>query len=120
MDLTATILAATGTAIPAGARLDGMDLLPVLEGRAPEFERTLFWRVSAARNQLAVRSGQWKLVFDGGRPMLFDLKADVGERDNLIGSRADVAKRLRPLLEAWVTDVDADQKSGASVPPSGR
>ncbi|MET0397251.1 MAG: sulfatase-like hydrolase/transferase, partial [Longimicrobiaceae bacterium] len=34
-DLTATILAATGTKVPADARLDGIDLLPVFEGRTP-------------------------------------------------------------------------------------
>ena len=120
MDLTATILAATGTPIPAGGRLDGVDLLPVLEGRSPEFERTLFWRVSLGRNQTAVRSGRWKLVFDNGRPMLFDLHTDIGERDDLIGSRQEVAKRLRPLLAAWQTEVDAEQKSNASVPSPGR
>ena len=120
MDLTATILAATGTAVPVDARLDGVDLLPVLEGRAPEFERTLFWRVTAGRNQMAVRSGEWKLLFDNGRPMLFDLKADIGERDNLVSRRADVAKRLWPLLEAWLTEVNDEQKRVSSVPSPAR
>ena len=119
MDLTATILAATGTAVPAGVRLDGVDLLPVIEGRAPEFDRTLFWRVGNGR-QMAVRSGQWKLLFDSGRPMLFDLQADIGERNNLVGSRTDVAKRLRPLLEKWETEVDAERKNVAGVPTPAR
>lgn len=119
MDLTATILAATGTTIPAGVRLDGVNLLPVFEGRAPEVDRTLFWRTPGAR-QMAVRSGQWKLLFDSGRPMLFDLKTDIGERRNLIGSRTDIARRLRPLLEAWVAEVDAEQKSLAGPATQGR
>ena len=46
MDLTASILAATGTSIPPEARLEGINLLPVLEGRTPEMDRTLFWRVT--------------------------------------------------------------------------
>ena len=66
MDLTASILAATRTPVPAEARLEGIDLLPVLEGRAPEIARTLFWRVIGASPQRAVRSGDWKLLFDGG------------------------------------------------------
>ena len=109
MDLTATILAATGTAVPATARLDGVDLLPVLEGRAPEFERVLFWRVTLQRNQAAVRVGEWKLLIDNGRPLLFNLKEDIGERNNLIASRTDVARRLQPLLAAWVKDMDSAQ-----------
>jgi arylsulfatase A len=114
MDLTVSILAATGTSVPAEARLEGINLLPVLEGRAPKIERTLFWRVTGARTQQAVRSGEWKLLLDGGRAMLFNLRADVGERDNLIGQRSDVARRLRPLLAAWQEDVDAEAKRAAS------
>lgn len=39
-DVTASILAATGTAVPSQARPDGMNLMPILEGRtAPWSER---------------------------------------------------------------------------------
>jgi len=110
MDLTASILAATGTPVPPGAHPEGINLFPVLEGRTPEIERTLFWRVTGARAQQAVRSGGWKLLMDGGRPMLFNLRTDVGERNNLIGQRSDIARRLRPLLAAWQEDVDAEAK----------
>ncbi len=114
MDLTASILAASGTTVPAEARLEGINLLPVLEGRAPEIERTLFWRVAGARTQQAVRSGEWKLLFDGGRPMLFNLRADIGERVNVIGQRPEIARRLRQQLTAWQEDVDAEAKRAAS------
>jgi arylsulfatase A-like enzyme len=110
MDLTASILAATGTPVPAEARLEGINLLPILEGRAPEVERTLFWRVTGARTQQAVRSGEWKLLLDGGRALLFNLRADVGERNDLIGQRSDIARRLRQLLAAWQEDVEAEAK----------
>ena len=110
MDLTASILAATGTKVPPEARLDGVNLLPVLEGRAPLIERTLFWRVKGARTQQAVRSGEWKLLMDGASAMLFNLRADVGERNNLIGQRSDIARRLRRLLTAWQEEVDAEAK----------
>jgi arylsulfatase A-like enzyme len=109
MDLTATILAVTGTPIPATARLDGINLMPVLEGRVREIERTLFWRVTGARPQQAVRSGDWKLLFDG-RAMLFNVRTDLGERTNLIGERSDIARRLRPLLAAWQQEVEAEAK----------
>lgn len=114
MDLTASILAATGTSVPPEARLEGINLLPVLEGRAPEIERTLFWRVTGARPQRTVRSGDWKLLFDGGRALLFDLRTDIGERENLIGQRSDIARRLGLLLAAWQEDVDAEAKGVAS------
>jgi arylsulfatase A-like enzyme len=108
MDLGASILAAASARVPAGADLEGMNIFPMLERRAPEVERTLFWRVSVGRNQQAVRSGDWKLLIDNGRPFLFDVRHDLGERDNLIASRTDVARRLKRALEAWEKDVDAE------------
>jgi len=110
MDLTASILAATRTSVPDDARLEGIDLFPVLEGRAPAIERTLFWRVVGARPQRAVRSGDWKLLFDGPRALLFNLRTDIGERNNVIGERSDIARRLRPLLAAWQADVEDEAK----------
>jgi arylsulfatase A-like enzyme len=110
MDLTASILAATGTPVPAEARLEGINLLPVLEGRVPEIERTLFWRVIGPSPQRAVRSGDWKLLFDGPRPMLFNVRTDLGERNNMIGQRPDIARRLQSLLLAWQRDVDDEAK----------
>jgi arylsulfatase A-like enzyme len=111
MDLTASILAAAGAVVPAEAKLDGLNLFPVLTGKAPQIERTLFWRVTGARSQRAVRAGEWKLIFDDGRPLLFNLRTDVGERNNVIGQRPDIALRLRSLLEGWQADVDGGAKT---------
>ena len=111
MDLTTSILAAAGAVIPSDSKLEGIDLFPILEGRAPETERTLFWRVVRPEPpQRAVRSGDWKLVLDGPRAMLFDLRTDIGERENLIGTRTGVAQRLHALLTAWERDVDSEAK----------
>ena len=114
MDLTASILAAPGAAVPAETRLDGINLFPVLEGKAPEIERTLFWRVTGGRSQRTVRAGDWKLIFDDGRPMLFNLRTDIGERNDVIGRHAEVATRLRALLDSWQADVDGEARTSTS------
>jgi arylsulfatase A-like enzyme len=114
MDLTATILAATRTAVPPDARLEGIDLMPVLSRQTPVVERTLFWRVMGNSPQRAVRSGDWKLILDRGRPLLFNLRTDIGERTNLTGQRPELVRRLAPLLQAWDTDVDAEAKRAAT------
>ena len=44
MDLTASILAATGTKAPDSYHPDGMDILPILRGEAPVVARQVFWR----------------------------------------------------------------------------
>ena len=107
MDLTATILAAAGATVPADAQLEGMNLLPLLEGKGAPVERTLFFRIVATRQQRAVRQGDWKLLLDAGDVLVFNLKDDPGERNDLASQRQDVARRLRPLLAAWEKDVDS-------------
>jgi arylsulfatase A-like enzyme len=111
-DLTATILAATGSPVPPEARLEGIDLLPLLQPNAKPMERTLFFRV-AARQQRAVRQGDWKLVVDGGATMLFNLANDPGERNDLAKERLEIARRLRPLITEWEKDVDSEAKAAA-------
>jgi arylsulfatase A-like enzyme len=111
MDLTASILAAAGVRVPADARLEGVDLLPVLEGRATVMERTLFWRIDTpARQQRAVRRGDWKVLIDGDDLMVFNLRDDIGERRDLAAQRPDIAAALRPLIVAWEKDVDSEGK----------
>jgi arylsulfatase A-like enzyme len=106
MDVTATLLAAGGATVPAEARLEGMNLLPILAG-APVVERTLFFRnIVGGRTQRAVRKGNWKLLVDGPNTFVFDLSKDVGERNDLASTRTDIARQLRPLLAAWEKDVD--------------
>jgi arylsulfatase A-like enzyme len=118
MDLTASILAATGTPVPDAAKLEGLNLFPVWEGKTPEVERTLFWRVRAAtRQQAAVRQGDWKLVNDAGHTYVFNVRDDVSERHDLANRRQDIAQALWPLLRAWEQGVDAEAATAAG--PSG-
>jgi arylsulfatase A-like enzyme len=119
MDLTATILAATKSPVPADARLEGIDLVPLLKDGAQRMERTLFWRVTGqARRQRAVRQGDWKLLLDGGVPFLYNLANDAGERNDLANQRQDLVRKLLPLINAWEQDVDAEAKATAPPAPS--
>jgi len=109
MDLAASIVAATGSTLPANARYEGINLFPILQGLAPETERTVYWRTNVNnRTQRAVRSGDWKVIADAGHIMVFNLRQDVGERNDLANLRQDVAQRLRPMLARWEQDVDAE------------
>ena len=121
MDLTASVLAVTGTAVPANARLEGMNLFPIWEGRSAQVERTLFWRTSAGnRMQKAVRSGDWKLVVDGTHTFVFDVRTDIGERRDLANRHQAVARKLKALLDAWEADIDAEAKTNQPGKASAR
>jgi arylsulfatase A-like enzyme len=108
MDLTASILAATGTKAPDSYRPDGVNILPTLRGESPALERNVFWRIEQpVRRQRAVRSGRWKLLLDGGQLFLFDLETDPGERRDLAAKRPDKVAALRNLYLAWTNDVSS-------------
>jgi arylsulfatase A-like enzyme len=109
MDLTATILRAAGADTRA-ARLEGIDLLPLLTGATPPTERTLFWRVATAeRQQRAVRSGIWKVLIDGSQQFLFDVTSDPGERNDLSAKRPELVRKLKAQIDAWEKDVDTEK-----------
>jgi len=114
MDLTATMLAAAGVDPPAGRRLDGINLLPTLEGKTPAAERTLFWRMTdypqhnnrSFKNQRAVRKGSWKYIWDGNVEQLFDLAHDPGERHDLQYHHQKLLFEMRELYAQWEQDVN--------------
>lgn len=115
MDLTATVLTAARTPVPAN--FEGRDLVPILAGRASATtlaERPLFWRIDTReRQQRAVRRGRWKLVVDGDDLLLFDLPRDIGERHDVAARNPAIVRELQTLLAAWEADVDAEAKRTA-------
>jgi arylsulfatase A-like enzyme len=109
MDLSASILAAAGATVPSD--YDGINLFPVLEGRAPAVERTLYWRTDVGnRSMRAIRSGDWKLVVDANHIFVFNLRQDMSERKDLTYQRTDIARRLRPMLARWEQEIDAEAR----------
>ena len=47
------------------------------------------------------------------------VRTDIGERVDLASRRQDIARKLRPLLNDWERDVDAEAKSQSPKGPSG-
>jgi arylsulfatase A len=118
MDFTASILAASHAVVPENARLEGINLFPILEGKAPLVSRTLFWRTAGVNlYQKAVRSGDWKLLVNGAQTLLFNVRTDPGERQDLSSRQNDVVKRLRGLIAEWERDVDAERTRGPTGDP---
>ncbi|MCX7825298.1 MAG: sulfatase-like hydrolase/transferase [Verrucomicrobiae bacterium] len=110
MDFTASILRVAGAQPPAGRKLDGIDVLQLLETNNPPLPRTLFWRQRRGdRTWWAVRDGTLKLVRQANgtdiTENLFDLAADAAEKNDLLKQKPEEVARLKKLLAAWETDV---------------
>ncbi|MGY2049245.1 sulfatase family protein [Methylobacterium sp. JK268] len=100
MDWLPTLLAAAGTVPDPAYPPDGIDLLPILTGAAPERPRTFHWRYRA-NAQAATRDGTLKYLRIRGNAFLFDVVADPLERANLRARRPADFARLEAAWTAW-------------------
>jgi arylsulfatase A-like enzyme len=113
LDLTATALAAAGVEVKPEWQLDGVDLLPLLDGTRPGApHNALYWRFGP---QMAIRMGNYKLVrYDSqadsrsrvrNQPVtaarLYDLADDIGETKDLAATMPEKVKELQAKWDTW-------------------
>ncbi|HVU88217.1 MAG TPA: sulfatase [Pirellulales bacterium] len=110
LDVQPTALAAAGIEAQPDWKLDGVNLLPHLQGEASAGPHdTLYWRFG---EQMAMRRGDWKLVrydalVDDGRQgtvspvRLYNLADDVGESRDLAADQPERVKELTAVWSAW-------------------
>ena len=104
-DIYATAAAAAGARMPNDRVMDGVDLLPYVQGEtggAPH--ETLFWTQD---NYRVVLHQGWKLQRSGPNDeflWLFDLNLDPTEQDNLADARPDKVRELDALLAAHLAE----------------
>ncbi len=104
-----TFVAAAGARAPAGVKLDGFDLVPVLRGEKPSPRTEMFWQ---RRGDRAARVGNWKWVQSQKGSGLFDLAKDRGEKKDLSKDNPEVAARLKASWEKWRGEMDASPARG--------
>lgn len=142
IDILPTLARLTGAAVPTDRIIDGKDIWPVLAGepgaKTPHEAYYIYWGTDLQ----AIRSGKWMLHFPhdyrtapnpghGGQPgpqgtehielSLFDLDADIGERNNVAADHPEVVKRLQEYAENAREDLgdSATKREGKNVRPAG-
>lgn len=102
LDIFATMIAQTKIPVIPKHQLDGVNLLPYLDGQksgAPH--KFLFWRKYDA-HEFAVRSGSDKMILKGdSTQLLFDLDQDISEKNNLSSEKEDRVRQLSNDVEKW-------------------
>jgi arylsulfatase A-like enzyme len=101
VDVLPTAVAAAGGTILPEWKIDGANLLPVLEGRTETAPHdALYWRFGV---QYAVRQGDWKLLKPhiNSAPQLYNLARDLGETNDLAAAEPARVRQLQALWDAW-------------------
>lgn len=103
-------------ALPAKPDLhkDGVSLAPLLKQNGAIKRDAIYWHYPHYANQGgfpggAVRMGDYKLLerFEDGQVHLYDLKDDIGERNDLSAMMPDRVAQMRKKLHGWYKEVDA-------------
>lgn len=136
IDLYPTLMDLCGVTAPAGPKLDGVTLRPLLEGKGDAWpDRTLFTHNPIDETNKypgAVRTQQYRLVREikgpaGGSKakanddsatawQLYDMIADEGEKNDIAKDKPDVVKDLASRYDAWFADISSEGLQRFPIP----
>jgi arylsulfatase A-like enzyme len=127
IDLFPTLLDLCGVKAPAGWKIDGVSLRPLLEGREASWpERVLFTHNPIDENNKfpgAVRTQKYRLVREirgpaGGSKaksndasaaawQLYDMESDPGQASDIAKQQPEVVAKLSKLYDEWFADISS-------------
>lgn len=105
IDWYPTLIRLAGGSLEQKLPLDGKDIWPVLTtGAKSPHEALLLCGMSP--NHTAIRMGEWKLHVSAGEKSfeLYNLAADIGEKNNLAAANPEKVKELHARLKALMKD----------------
>ncbi len=105
LDLLPTFIKAAGGDPTVFEELDGVDMIPYLQGTNRERpHQTLYWKMETRGT---VRDGDWKMLRFPDRPAeLYNLVEDPGEQNNLADAHPEMVKTLYKKLFAWELELE--------------
>ena len=139
IDILPTFVALAGGAVPADNKIDGVDITPLLLGKATESARKVQYYFSVDNLNLeAVRVGPWKLAIarqlekmgkeappqpkEKGPfvPHLYNLDTDIGERHDVAAQHPDIVAQLQAYVTGMDKDLGNKKSDGPGVRPPGQ
>lgn len=105
---------------PPPHSLDGVSMVPLLKGTGNTPRDAVYWHMPCYNGKpddtqvwqtpfSAIRMGKYKLIhfYEDGHVELYDLEADIGERNNLADTLPEITKTLKQKLDEWLAETEA-------------
>ena len=109
LEFLPTFAKLAGAHPPKGVRLDGFDMMPLLENRASTQRREMYWQ---SRGNKAARVGEWKWIESAAGGGLYHLPSDPGEQKDLSAEKPDVTEMVKGKWRAWRKEMDESEPRG--------
>jgi arylsulfatase A-like enzyme len=118
LELLPTFMAISGAPDP-GVKLDGYNMLPVLQGRQKSPRTEMFWDWPSVYQAARVGNYKWVAYVQRGNPKnvppkeeFYDVVADPGETRNLIDQKRDEVAKVKARFAAWRAEMEAAEPRG--------
>jgi len=122
VDLLPTLMDFAGMK-KGGLELHGHSLRPLMQGKTKGWPRKYAFSSTFLRNGgPTVTDKRWTYITygeKGGRPELYDLRTDPGQRKNLIRQRSEVARRMQKALGGFLARVGTPEENYDLIGPVG-
>ena len=109
LELLPTLASVCGFTVPAETKLDGYDMLPVLQGKTKSPRNEMFWKRKKSRG---ARVGCWKYVKMDGNEHLFDLSVEIGEQIDLARSNPEQLDKMKAAFADWLDEMNSAEPRG--------
>jgi arylsulfatase A-like enzyme len=110
LEIFPTILSATSIDKPDYLILDGFDMMPVFSGEDLSLERQeMYWE---ARDKIAARVGNWKLVNNIDAQGFYDLSKDISEETDLTDLQPDKFAEINNKFNTWRVEMANTEPRG--------
>jgi arylsulfatase A-like enzyme len=110
IDLLPTLAKLADSKLPEnGNRIDGLDVTSTISGDAPS-PRNEFIYYAAQGGLDGIRQGDWKLLLRKPEPLLFNLKEDISEKNNLAAANPEKVEALKARMKELDAEITANAR----------
>ena len=113
-DFYPTMLQMAGLPMMPRQHVDGVSMVPLITGTGKLKRKAIYWHYphyhgSGNKPSGAIRAGDYKLIewYEDNSIELYNLKDDIGEKNDLAGRMPKKAAELRRMLHRWLKETKA-------------